>query len=161
MLMSKKSIILTALGLALGATATAEVSLVVNGPEETEVATVDLSTVRKVTFGAEGVNIVLNDESSQVVAWQNVQKLTFTGSEGGIKDASLTEDLTKVVLFCANECVGARGLNAGVNSLAVIDVCGRTVVSQPNWNGTPVSISHLPKGVYILKVNNQTLKFKR
>ena len=119
------------------------------------------SNIKKVTFSAEGVNIVLNDESSQVVAWQNVQKLTFPVSEAGIEDATLSQDFNKVVLFCANECVGVHGLKAGANSLAVIDVCGRTVVSKLNWDGTPVSISHLPKGVYILKVNNQTLKIKR
>ena len=56
--------------------------------------------------------------------------------------------------------MGVKGLN-GETKAIVCDAAGRIVISLDRWNGSPVSIATLPKGVYILKVNDSSIKFTK
>ena len=46
-------------------------------------------------------------------------------------------------------------------TLSVYAVDGKMVVRQDNWRGEPISVACLPKGVYVLKINGMSVKFKK
>ena len=46
-------------------------------------------------------------------------------------------------------------------NVAVYNLAGEKVMGIDSWKGTAVDVSALPKGVYIFKINNTTLKFRK
>ncbi len=53
------------------------------------------------------------------------------------------------------------GSQPGSMSMLLCSADGRTITSNPAWDGSPIDVSSLPRGVYIFKVNNNTIKFTR
>jgi len=46
-------------------------------------------------------------------------------------------------------------------TLSVYAVGGQQLMSIPGWNGQNVDINNQPKGVYIIKIENQTTKIRK
>ena len=62
--------------------------------------------------------------------------------------------------YYRNNQLGVDGWQAGNTAKATIYNVGvMMVTSIDNWDGTPISTSNLANGVYIFKVNNNTIKF--
>jgi hypothetical protein len=59
-----------------------------------------------------------------------------------------------------NNMLSVSGINGTANA-AIFSVNGQQMTSLRAWNGAPVSIANLPKGVYILNIKNQSFKFIR
>ena len=54
--------------------------------------------------------------------------------------------------------VSATGLTSPAHA-AIYNISGQRAMSLKAWDGTPVSTDALSSGVYILKVNNKSIKF--
>ena len=50
-------------------------------------------------------------------------------------------------------------LSSGPANAAIYNIQGQRAMSLKAWDGTPVSTDALSSGVYILKVNNKSIKF--
>lgn len=46
-------------------------------------------------------------------------------------------------------------------SAAIYDINGSLMLSLSEWNGDPISVTTLGRGVYIFEVNDKTIKFTR
>ena len=162
--MRTKSAFLLTLALAGTATsASAQASLVLNPKQgSSEKKEFLLDGIRTLTFGDDGLTVNLTDGQAYAAAYDDLSTLTFSGMEGtGIETVTVDEG-QGAELFLSDGRLGVNNLPAhGVNNAAVFDATGRMVLSRPDWNGEPIAVHQLPKGVYIFKVNNQTIKFTR
>ena len=51
------------------------------------------------------------------------------------------------------------GFDGNETDVYVYDLSGALRLKVSAWNGTPIGVANLPQGVYILKINNSTIKF--
>jgi len=54
-----------------------------------------------------------------------------------------------------------RVLGASHGAVAIWSVTGQQIYSNRNWRGESIDINHLEHGIYIININNTTLKFKK
>ena len=163
LLMRKKSAFLLTLALAGTATsASAQASLVLNPKQgSSEKKEFLLDGIRTLTFGDDGLTVNLKDGQTYAAAFDNLATLTFRDESTAIETVT-AEYASNLDLFLTDGRLGVNNLPANVaTEAALYDAAGRAVLMRRQWNGEPIAIGHLPKGVYIFKVNNQTLKFTR
>lgn len=161
--MRKKSAFLLTLALAGTATsASAQASLVLNPKQgSSEKKEFLLDGIRTLTFGDDGLTVNLKDGQTYAAAFDNLATLTFRDESTAIETVT-AEYAANLDLFLTDGRLGVKNLPANVaTEAALYDAAGRAVLMRRQWNGEPIAIGHLPKGVYIFKVNNQTLKFTR
>lgn len=161
--MRKKSAFLLTLALAGTATsASAQASLVLNPKQgSSEKKEFLLDGIRTLTFGDDGLTVNLKDGQTYAAAFDNLATLTFRDESTAIETVT-AEYAANLDLFLTDGRLGVNNLPASVaTEAALYDAAGRAVLMRRQWNGEPIAIGHLPKGVYIFKVNNQTFKFTR
>lgn len=158
----KKTAFLFLLTLAGYGTAFAQESLVVySNTSDAPLHEVALADISKITFENETFVIHDVDKRTSPFAYSSVKSIKFANL---LTDICLpqAENSDGVNLFFRDGCVGADGLTPGVACEAQIcDISGRIVVADRRWNGQPISVENLAKGVYIFKVNNKAIKFTR
>jgi hypothetical protein len=82
----------------------------------------------------------------------NGADLTFTTA----LKAGLVENENQQLIPCPNPATDAfriKGLN-GVSSISLTDLTGKTVLQQQVSDNESVSVTTLPKGVYVLRIRN-------
>lgn len=164
MRMKQKRVFLSALALAgMVSAASAQTSLVLHPKQGgAEVKAFVLDGIRTLTFGDDGLTVNLTDGQAYAAAYDDLSTLTFSGMEGTAIETVTAEYAANLDLFLTDGRLGVNNLPANVaTEAALYDAAGRAVLMRRQWNGEPIAIGHLPKGVYIFKVNNQTLKFTR
>lgn len=157
MIQMKRMIIGSALALTGIATAGAQEKLVIyaDGSEKQAFA---LADIVKLTLGDESLTVYTTDSQTATFAYADIGRIGFKDLTNGI--ASVHAGTAAPALYCREGKIGAEGLAAPARA-AIVDLGGRTVWERRQWDGSPVSTLQLAKGVYILKVNNNTLKFTR
>lgn len=158
----KKTAFLLLLTLAGGGTAFAQESLVVySNTSDTPLHTVALTDIAKITFENETFVIHDVEKKTSPFAYSNVKSIKFANLSTGI-GLPQTDNADGLNLYFRGGYVGAEGWTDGATGEAVIfDISGRVVVADRKWNGQPISVEGLAKGVYIFKVNNKAIKFTR
>lgn len=162
--MKQKRVFLSALALTgMVSAASAQTSLVLHPKQDgAEVKAFVLDGIRTLTFGDDGLTVNLTDGQAYAAAYDDLSTLTFSGMEGTAIETVTAEYAANLDLFLTDGRLGVNNLPANVaTEAALYDAAGRAVLMRRQWNGEPIAIGHLPKGVYIFKVNNQTLKFTR
>lgn len=148
--------------LALTNMAQAQSSLYVylnDGDDETVVSLADID---KITF--EGASMVITPKTGS----QKTIALT------AIKDFKFTPNSTTSLLTLQNEAeVGPKiSVKSGIikvegwdtsrtATLSVYSVGGQQMLSISEWKGADIDINTLPKGVYVIKIENQTTKIRK
>ena len=109
-----------------------------------------LNSIQKITFDATNMNLQMKDGTTQSLALNSLQKMFFTEGATGI--ATLGDTKSKIQ-FAGGML---RVTMASGEKLTVYNMKGEQVFSA-NESGS-YDLSMLVKGVYILKVGNQTKK---
>lgn len=123
-------------------------------PDETE-----LSSIEKVTFSKTGFSILLKNETKEDFSFENVTKITFGGKDGVKAEMADRFDLT-VSPNPVGATLNVKGYNATEPAqLVIYSVAGGEVLRANAWKGESLDVAHLASGIYILKIDNQTLKF--
>ena len=157
--MKKKNLLLT-LGLVLSTGCFAQDYVKVNlasGLKEYKV-----EDIKSFTF--EGNTLKVNkQDGSAADSYQmaEITNITFDMASGveGVKIAG-----GKLVLSVApgSNLINISGYDAKERySVAVYNLAGEKVMGIDSWKGDAVDVSALPKGVYVFKINNTTLKFRK
>lgn len=90
-----------------------------------------------------------------------VKRITFSGKWTSAEEVAL--DKTGIIKLKHNpvgdylEILGACAPEG--QRLDVFSIAGRHAVNIPAWKGEPVDVRDLPRGIYILRVGNHSLKF--
>lgn len=141
--------------------ATAQTVLVVKTTDGSTPKKISLDDIRKITFEGDDMKVWRNDDAqTSVFSMPDVQNITFgDGNASGIADATVGKEALRPVY--SDGVLAASGLAGRTADVAVYDVSGRKLFSAADWDGAPISVAALPKGIYIFKVNNQTIKFTK
>lgn len=113
-----------------------------------------LENVKKLTFADGNLQVVTYDETSAFPLSLNT-KITFTNSTTGIGKAVATGNAGKI--HYDGQQLSYDGLTDG--DAMLFNASGQCLRRVARWNGTPISTEGLPSGLYIFKVNNQSVKF--
>jgi hypothetical protein len=122
-----------------------------------------LSGVQRITFSGTSMNVVKKDATQTDYTTANVQKLLFgLRSTTDLAPAPLSESSLSVYPNPATNLLFVKGVKAA-SSVVVYNISGvaQTVSSNYLNDGLQLNVSALPQGLYILQVNNQTVKFQK
>ena len=142
----------TTLLLATCLSATAQHMLIDKGGENNEV--VGLDNLKKITFSGTTVNIEQTDGTKSSSSMGEINRIYF----GDFTSIDETRPQSReLISYITREDIA---INSPAGTLVTIyDVIGAQVISIRLKNdGETISISHLPKGIYIVKANDKTAK---
>ena len=113
---------------------------------------------------ADEESLVINmaDGSAQqtfaLANYDAVKSIKFAGLSTGI--GTVTSEENSLKPYYSNGCLGIAGWPQERKArAAVYGIDGTTVITVNNWDGTPIPVSGLTRGIYIFKVDNNNLKF--
>ena len=126
-------------------------------PENGEaVKTAPLTTDTRITFG-QGVTVT-NGSETESMSWDAFSRLSFyvsTGLEGVVADPSAQIRLRENPVDNLLMVEGAFS----DSPLGIYSVSGVCHLSLSHWRGESLDVSSLPAGLYILSIDNKTVKF--
>ena len=123
----------------------------------------DLSTLQKITFQNNSLFMNYKDGSTASFELANIEKIVF-GSSGGTSTGSIKADETRLNIYPnpAVDVIYLKNLKEEGSSLSIYSLDGKLVMKTgPVYGEGPINIGSLSQGFYLLKVNNQTLKFNK
>ena len=107
----------------------------------------------------------------KVYKMDNIESITFDGNTMKVnKNSNETEtfNLADIVNISFDTETGVNDLKVSDGydsskrySVDILNTAGAKVLGYANWRGEELNISSLTKGVYVLKINNTTLKFRK
>ena len=116
---------------------------------------VELQKFRRMTFSGTSVNIMQADGTVESADMSDITRIYF-GDYTGIKNVDFNGGKELVSYISADEV--AVNCEAG-KEIAIYNVSGTMVLkSVQDSDGGSVSIANLPKGIYLLRANGQTVK---
>lgn len=116
-----------------------------------------LSTGTKIVF-ENGINLS-EGSSSTHITWDKVSRITFRTSTSGVAGV---ESVTSTLALRQNpvgDCIEVVGADQLPARFAVYSLTGARWIEIGAWNGESVDATALPAGIYLLTINNQTIKF--
>ncbi len=143
--------------------ATAQTVIVVTPANGGTPEKISLDLIKKITFADDNMIVTPNDETTRIWSFVMPETKTITFEGDGINAiGNPMADASALKLVYSGGLLGATGLAPGACAkAAVYDISGRTVITAAHWDGTPISVASLPAGVYVFKVNSQTIKFTK
>lgn len=122
-----------------------------------------LTNIGKMTFSDTGLTIQ-NTEGVplKVFMYSGINKLTFGAGGSGIISNSFSPKLT-LYPNPATEYIQLIGWDTtkSEEGIAIYSMNGEICYQADKWCGDPIKVSSLPQGTYILKVKNQSFKFRK
>jgi hypothetical protein len=122
---------------------------------------IDVNSLRKITFG-NGM-MILNYRIGTVenVITSSVQKLVFT-SFTGLNDLQVEPATLIVFPNPSREYISLKNIPDGDVKIVIFSINGSQLINLQHYtNNEMIDINHLTRGIYIIKVNNQALKFTK
>lgn len=120
---------------------------------------VALASVKKITFEGTNLQLVTQTGTSEY-ALSTMQKLFFSATPTALQ--TVTGKETNGLAYDAAACRLTVGAAAGATRLTVYAVNGTPVRQlMVPAGGTELSLSGLPRGLYVARAGGQTLKFVR
>lgn len=139
----------------------ADVQSLVVQPKTGSEAITALSNVQRITFSGTSFTVVKKDATQSNYTISNVQKLLFA-----LRSATKIEETSMSILKAypnpTTDILFVEGIDK-VESLRLFNLTGieLSVSYVQLVNGMQLNVSSLPQGFYLLKVNNQTIKFQK
>lgn len=137
--------------------ANAQSILIIKKADNTQQA-YNLSDIQKLTFS--DTNLVVNviDGTTPTLAKSEVKSIVFNNENSGIGEDLADE--TKVIVFPnpSSDFIYVETNKEEASEITIYNTQGQLVIRAKMPSGYPINISSLVAGVYVLKVENQTIK---
>lgn len=122
-------------------------------------ARLPLTTASHLYISQEGIRVTSGDESDALLSFDTVRSLAFAFEDiNGIASPEAVPSLLlsqnpvyDLLIFSEYPELPA--------TLTIVDMKGSVRHMVDHWNGQAVDVSSLPSGLYLVTVNNITLKF--
>ena len=134
------------------------VSLEINKTDNSQ-QKVALNSLNKLTFSGSDLVLNYNSGSLENIAMADIRKMNF-GVISGVVNVSDDINAISVYPSPATTWIKIKNLPAGNNHVNIYTVSGVLVLSSALQSET-IDVSGLNRGIYLLKVNNQVLKFSK
>jgi hypothetical protein len=120
--------------------------------------TIHLSNLQKITFS--GSNLVLNltSGSTQSYGFSNLEKMYFTPLTS-IKNT--VQAKADIFFNPTDNEIHFRNLAAGAQRVVVYRMDGLALINTTVTNDETIDMSGYPASIYLIRINNQILKFKK
>lgn len=157
----KKFILSFIISLFISAVATTNaqsVSLEIKKTDNTE-QKLALSSLKKLTFSGSDMIVNYNTGSNENIAISDIRKMVF----GTISGLNPTIEDTNRISFYPNPVVNFisfKNLN-NTNSKVCIYSTSGVLMFATTFSSETLDVSNLSRGMYILKIDNQALKFSK
>lgn len=142
--------------LALGAQATspddAQVCVVM---KDSSTKSYKISDLKKIVFHDSELGIIDRNDQETKSAYSDLNKLWFIADPTGVESA--TAD--RLTVAYRDGAIYVDGWTEGKSDVAFYDVSGNMHGRITAWNGGQINVSHLSKGMYILKIKSYSMKF--
>ena len=117
--------------------------------------TIEFAKLDKITFSGTTVNILQTDGTTTSAAMSDINRIHFS-SYNSIDNLKATTD--ELINYISNDYI-AVNCHAG-ESICIYNIIGtKLICTRQQSDNEIISIAHLPKGIYIIKTNDQTAKF--
>jgi len=124
-------------------------------------SSVEVSSIDKITFTDNDLVMKYYTDNSESLDMLSIRKITFTNNPSGSIDIIGKEKEISISLNASNT-LRLNNLPAGEQNIEIYSITGVLVQNTAINSDSPILDTNLlNKGVYILKVNNQTIKFVR
>lgn len=145
----------------------AEEMLIYRGGSATPAHTFELNNLPTVSFSAEGIT-VKSGSLEAYLPYNDVDSIAFHSTDNGVTTSmtDLNDDSQKTTIrfrYLDGQTIEVRGVPAGVRvEQYTIDGKATRLDKQQMGDLLTIRLHHLPKGVYIIRIDNQTYKiFKK
>ena len=122
-----------------------------------------LTNIGKMTFSDTGLTIQ-NTKGTPLKSFifAEINRLTFGTGGSGIINNSISPELA-LYPNPAIEYIQLTGWDTTKpeEKVSIYSTDGKLCFQTDNWSGTPIKVSSLPQGSYILKIKNQSFKFRK
>lgn len=157
--MKKKNLLLFA-ALALSASAGAQEVVTVTSTDGKK----EFDKGQITTFTFDGPAVILHRSGNQEpeeYMMSDIVEITFSLATG-FDNVKMGETNITVSAERGTGILRINGTEPGkIYNVAVYDAAGRIVWNDKQWQGQTIDFSGKPAGVYILNINNTTLKFRK
>lgn len=153
-----KNLTLTlALGYGLCASASVPLTVICRDADGNSLGSAPVTTESSIRFTASGIEMTEGSSSSLIAGWKGLSSMVFT-------DPDIVETITASTgLRLLHNPVEALIEPAGAATdnvhLTVTSLAGQTCIDIPEWQGEALDATGLAPGLYILTIDNQTLRF--
>lgn len=119
------------------------------------IETIEFSKLDKITFSGTTVKISQTDGTATEASMGEISRIYFSNYSNIENTVADTDD---IITYVSSDDI-AVNCNAG-DIIAIYNIIGKQLicVRQKSDNGI-ISIAHLPKGIYVIRTNDQTAKF--
>lgn len=119
------------------------------------IETIEFSKLDKITFSGTTVKISQTDGTATEASMGEISRIYFSNYSNIENTVADTDD---IITYVSSDDI-AVNCNAG-EIIAIYNIIGKQLicVRQKSDNGI-ISIAHLPKGIYVIRTNDQTAKF--
>jgi len=140
--------------------AQAQMRLIVHG-KDGSTTEAQLKEVRSLAFKQGGFDMLFQKSGQAANSFQfaNVKSIEFASVITGLDQVVKEENALGLDLN--GNSLKVTGWNGKAAPAAIYGVSGQCFYNNPLWNGEVLNIASLPAGVYVLKVNNATFKFRK
>lgn len=122
----------------------------------TELGKVDLSEINRISFTEEALSVDKKDGTNERYSYKATVSFIDNSTDGIGKAEAVANN---VRVHARENLIYIEGAEQG--RIEVYALNGTQCLAVAQWNGQPVDVSALPKGIYVLKVGNASFKFKK
>lgn len=120
-----------------------------------------LSSLNKVTFSAGNMTVSKKDASTSLYAISSIRNMNF-GVYSGVQDISENQSALSVYPVPACDFINLKNAPEGQLRLMIFGLDGTILKNCVlNDSSQPIDISCLKCGLYLLRVNDKTIKFAK
>lgn len=113
--------------------------------------------VQRIVFGDEALSVCQTDGTQTDYSYADVRAIKFTVVDTPDAIAALTAE--RLSLKTNGRTLFIDGWDGSEARLAIYNAAGMQLASDAHWTGGAIDLGAAAHGVYILKINQTTLKF--
>lgn len=121
------------------------------------VAKTPLTVGTHISFGETGIDIINEGESPVSFQYLNISSISF-GQGSGVNAIQAGTSL-RLASNPVGDILRIYGFESKTAPLSISSLNGTSMLSIRQWKGEDINVSHLNPGIYLLTINNNTIKF--
>ena len=155
----KKRKLLVAIGLAISAGCFAQDDVTINLASGKNVYKLD--EIKSMTFDGNSLKVNKQTNASDTYQLAEIVNISFDAATG-VNGLKVEGEGLAINVKAGSNLIEISGYDSKKRyAVAVYNLAGEKVLGFDNWKGEAVDVSALPGGVYVFKINNSTLKFRK
>jgi hypothetical protein len=121
---------------------------------------VNASSLRTITFTGANLNLNYQDGNTEAVAMTTIRKIYFSAIPVALRP--IQQATMALYPNPTAESLNLKNLPEGTSTISIWHISGRKVLSTTiSSESTSIDVSGLATGLYLVKIQNQTLRFSK